>query len=459
MKNRREFIKKSVMAAGGIAAVRTPIYQINISDQKSANDRINIAVIGINGKGKEHYTRYSQIPNVRVTTLCDIDERLFPNAVAEVEKISGFKSKTEVDFRRVLEDKDVDAISIATPDHWHGLMTIWACQAGKDVYVEKPVSFTIDEGRKMVIATRKYNRIVAAGQNMRCEAGNRAAMKFLHEGKLGNVYMAKANHYRGRNSIGFKNDSKAPEGVNWDLFLGPAPERPFNENRFHYHWHYFWDYATGEIGNWVHLMDLARWGLNKHEHPVKVHSTGGMFVWDSDQETPNTQHAIFEYADGKILQYEIRNMYTIREPSNLFFSSTGWMSSDNGWSTYLGGTEGMSDPDYQPGFPRRVEKPGPVITKGDLSEFIKKEDEGKNDHQVHFENFINCMRSRRREDLYCDIIDGHRSAVLSHLANISYRTGRKLIFNPDNETFNDDYEANSYLTRNYRYPFVVPKEV
>jgi predicted dehydrogenase len=306
----------------------------------------------------------------------------------------------------------------------------------------------------MVLAARKYNRIVQAGTNMRSGSSNRAAMEFLREGKLGEIYMAKGNCFKPRNSIGFVKNSVAPAGVHWDLFLGPAPERPFNQNRFHYNWHYFWDYATGETGNIVHQMDIARWGLGKHVHPIKVHSAGGIFGWDSDQETPNTQHSIFEYADGKILQFEVRNIYTNSEGGvnigNLFFGSEGWMTSADGWKTFYGETEGMSEPGYNPGFPRRIEKAGPIISKQDLSGFSRED---------HFENFINCIRSRRRDDLYADIIEGHRSTVLSHLANISYRTGRKLNFNPETEAFNDDTEANSYLSRNYRYPYVMPDTI
>jgi predicted dehydrogenase len=448
--DRRGFLKKSIISAGGMLMTTPILNATGNSGRKSANERINVAVIGINGKGKHHYTRFSQIPNVRVTTICDVDERLFPQGVAAVEKISGLKPKTEVDIRKVLEDKNIDAISIATPDHWHALMAIWACQAGKDVYVEKPVSYTILEGRKIIDASRKYNRIVQAGTNMRSEASVRAAMKFLNDGKLGEIYMAKGVCFKPRNSIGRKKNDTVPSGVHWDLHLGPAPERPFNENRFHYNWHYFWDYATGEMGNIVHQMDLARWGLNKHEHPVKIHSSGGVFVWDSDQETPNIQHAIFEYADGKILQYEVRGLYTNDEGGvkvgNLYYGSEGWMTSDGGWKTFYGGSEPNSDA----GFPRRTEKAGPVISKEDLSEYSKDD---------HYQNFINCVRSRKREDQYADILEGHRSTVLSHLANISFRTGRKLIFNSETETFNNDVEANSYLSRNYRYPFVVPNEV
>jgi predicted dehydrogenase len=448
--SRREFLKRSALTAGGLMFA-APTVNANYFIKNSPNDRINIAVVGFNSKGKHHYKRFSEIPNVRVTTLCDVDERLFPEAVVEVEKLSGFKPKTEIDIRRVLEDKDIDAISIATPDHWHALMTIWACQAGKDVYVEKPVSYTIEEGRKMVQAARKYNCIVQAGLNYRAGNANRAAMHFLNDGKLGDIYMAKGVCYKPRNSIGHTKDSPVPNGVHWDLHRGPAPYRPFNENRFHYNWHWFWDTSTTEMGNIVHQMDLARWGLNKHVHPVKVHSAGGCFAWDSAQETPNTQHAIFEYEDGKILQYEVRGVYTNDEGGidgvgNLFLGSKGWMTSDGGWKTYFCGSENSSNPN----FPKRTEEPGPVIAETDLSGFSEAD---------HYTNFIDCMRSGRWQELYADIEEGHRSTVLSHLANISYRTGRKLTFNPASERFVNDEDANAYLTRQYRHPYVIPKEV
>jgi len=214
-------------------------------------------------------------------------------------KLSAKKPKTEVDLRRVLDDKEVDAISVATPDHWHALATIWGCQAGKDVYVEKPTSHNIWEGRKMVEAARKYNRIVQSGMQNRSNPNVRAAIKFLHEGGIGDIYMAKGLCFKGRESIGKKQNGPIPEGVHYDQWLGPAPYRPFNENRFHYNWHWFWDYGSTDLGNQgPHQMDIARWGMNKHDYPVKIHCAGGYFVFDCDQETPNTQLSTLEFADA-----------------------------------------------------------------------------------------------------------------------------------------------------------------
>ncbi len=227
----------------------------------------------------------------------------------DIESLGGVKAETFVDLRKLLERKDLDAISIATPDHWHALHTIWACQAGKDVYVEKPLCHNIREGRKMLEAARKYNRIVQVGLNRRSENRNLAGVRFVREAKFGPTYRAKAVVFRGRTSIGRAQESSIPEGVNWDLFLGPAPYRAFDLNRFHYGWHYFWNTATGEVGNnGVHAIDLVRWALNKNVHPIKVVCSGGRFVDDSDQETPNYQNATFEYADGTLVDLEVTTL-------------------------------------------------------------------------------------------------------------------------------------------------------
>jgi len=435
--NRRNFIKKSAITTAGTLFGAPAIIKGFVKN--SPNDVINMAVFGLNGRGgyysgQGHSEVFSKLPNVRVMTLCDVDERLFPEAVARLEKNSGFKPKTEVDFRKVLEDKDIDAVSIATPDQWHALMTILACQAGKDVYVEKPISYTLWEGRKMVEAARKYNRVVQVGTNERSSPQNQEANQFILDGGLGDIYMAKCCVYGARESIGHIKDSPIPEGVHWDLFLGPAPYRPFNENRFLYKWHWFWDTSTTEMGNnAVHSLDRIRLALNKRVHPVKVHSEGGYYVFDSDQEIPNTQHAIFKYEDGLIIQAEVRGLYTNQEASVIIFGSKGYMESNR---VFFG----------------RKREPGP--------EFVYKGTGRMAPNTViHMQNFIDCVRSRKWQDLTADIEEGHLSTALAHLANISFRTGRKLTFNPYSERFVDDDDANSYLTRIYRPPYVVPDEV
>jgi predicted dehydrogenase len=272
-------------------------------------------VIGLRSRGQAHYDGFGKIPGVRIATFCDVDERLFPEALARLGKVTQQKPPgTETDLRRVLDDKNIDAVTIATPDHWHALAAVWACQAGKDVYVEKPVSHNIWEGRQIVNAARKYNRLVEAGTQNRSNPSVQAAMKFLHEGGIGDVYLAKGLCFKPRDTIGHKPDSTAPAGVHYDLWLGPAPLRPFNENRFHYNWHWFWDYGCADLGNQgPHQMDIARWGMNKAEYPEKIFCGGGKFAFDDDQETPNTQNATLKYRDGKIIQFEVRGLYTNAE--------------------------------------------------------------------------------------------------------------------------------------------------
>ena len=449
--NRRTFLKDS---AASFAAVASVAPAIRVGPAKaSPNDTVQVAVVGVRNRGKSHYQNYSRMANVNVAALCDIDERLFPAAVAEVEKLSGKKPKTVVDFRQLLEDKSIDAVSLATPDHWHALQTIWACQAGKDVYVEKPVSWCVEEGRRTVQAARKHNRVVQTGSQYRSNTMTQEAVRFIREGKLGKVYMIKTFYYGFRENIGRKQDGPIPAGVHWDLFLGPAPYRPFNENRFHYNWHWFWDTGNSDLtANGVHFIDIARWSLGKMEHPVKVYSDGGYYAFDSDQETPNMICASCEYEDKTMFRLEVHNLHTpiiypeagaegIRVGA-LFFGSEGWMVLGPGeFRTYYGKTN-------KPG-PRRFAKeiaPDPLNRQGTGDE-------------PHFVNFIDCVRSGKWQDLTADILEGHLSASICHLAEISYRTGRRLTFNSYTEKFAGDDEANAYLTRDYRHPYVVPEKV
>lgn len=430
--------------------------------QRSPNEQINIGVVGFRGRGRDHYRTFAKIPNVRVAFLCDIDERLFPGAVAEVEQLGGNRPETYTDIRKLLERKDLDAISIATPDHWHALMTIWGCQAGKDVYVEKPVCHNMREGRKMVEAARKYNRMVQTGLNRRSELRNKAGVSYVRGGSFGPVYRAKAVVYRGRTSVGRVQEASIPKGVNWDLYLGPAPYRAFSLNRFHYGWHYFWDTATTEVGNnGVHAIDVVRWALNKNVHPVKVHCAGGRFVDDNtDQETPNVQNASYEYADGTLVELEVT---TLPSPSfggvqmgEFFYTPRGYITSAKKWTTVQADFTPRTTPDPPSGISLRATNLSfPDIKYGAGPEIP----DIPGTEESHFENFIRCVRSRKREELNCEVLEGHMSTALCHLANIAFRTGRKLTFDPATETFPGDAEANQYLTRKYREPYVVPDKV
>jgi predicted dehydrogenase len=440
--SRRQFLLSSA-AIGAQAA----------QNQGAPSDRINVAIVGLHGRGRDHIRAFARIPNVRVAALCDVDERLFPTSVAEVEKLGGNRPVTEVDMRRLLERKDIDAIAIATPDYWHALQTIWSCQAGKDVYVEKPVSFTVLEGRRMVEAARKYKRIVQAGLNRRSDATTRAAIDQLHQGKFGRPYRAKVDIVRPRANIGRVQESSIPPGVHWDLFLGPSPYRPYTANRFHYGWHYFHETGPTDVGNiGTHSLDIARWGLKRQTHPTKIHSIGGLYVFDSDQETPNYQVGTFEYPDRMILNFEHNNLYSPPGHGTVFFTSEGYVTDE--WKAFRGSFRprnrthpaGIDENVMNASFPDASYTQLPAIepSAGAVS---------------HFENFVNAMRTRRVEDLYCDIFEGHLSTSLALLARISMTTGRKLTFDPPTETFPGDSEADALLTRKYREPYTLPDRV
>jgi predicted dehydrogenase len=385
--------------------------------------------------------------NVYVKTMCDADERLFPERVDAVQKIQGVKPGTEYDMRRVFDDKEIEAVSIATPNHWHALSTIWAVQAGKHVYVEKPASHNVWEGRKMIEAARKYDRLVQVGFQNRSIESVRKAMNFLLDGGIGEVYMAKGMCYKPRDSFGRVPNSTPPPGLHYDLWTGPAMMLPYNEKRLHYNWHWFWNTGNGDIGNQgPHQFDVARWGINKNEHPVSVHSVGGYYKWtDCDQQTANTQTAQYEYADGKILQFEVRGLYTNGEADldvkigNLFYGTEGWMEINGStWKTYLG----------------RKNEPGPSSESQEKAVLNYKKAPGSGGH---FHNFVQALKSGKRSDLTCDIWEGYMSTVLPLLANISYRIGRKLRFNGEWEKFVNNPEADMMLTRRYREPYIVPK--
>jgi len=417
--NRRGFIKKTAAVSAGLA-VGVPAYIPGYA-QKKPSDTINVAVVGVNGRGGKyfggtgHSTNYTLIKNARVHTICEVDKNIIPGAISDIEKIGGKKPNVVENFQDLLTNKEIDAISIATPDYWHALMAIWACQAGKDVYVEKPISYTLEEGRKMVEAARKYGRVVQAGTQSRSNRIIQKAVQLLHEGVIGDIYMGRGIVYGYRNSIGRVKDSPIPEGVNWDLHLGPTAYRPFNTNHFHYNWHWYWETSTSEFGNnGVHVMDDVRSGMNKRVHPKKISCVGGFYAWDSDQDIPNFQVGTFEYEDGTIMEMEVRSLSTNLEQGQkdgcFFYGTKGWMHLNNDiYEVYFGSKN----------------EPGPKLTTKDLPEdpLIKAGIE------PHFVNFLDCMRTRKWQDLNADIQYGHMSTDMMHLGNLAYRTGPKLIFN------------------------------
>ncbi|MCD6566859.1 MAG: Gfo/Idh/MocA family oxidoreductase [Bacteroidales bacterium] len=456
MTKRRDFIKKSVLGTAGIAIGGMGFSSKSYASIIGSNERINMAVIGIRGQGKGHIGKWCTLKdnrNVRLKIICDVDELLFPERVKIVLDETGEKPLTEWDMRKVFDDKEIDAVSIATPNHWHALATIRACQAGKHVYVEKPCSHNIFEGRKMIEASRKYNVRVQVGFQNRSISNVMEAIKFLHEGGIGDVYMARGLCIKPRDSFGISKDSNPPSTLHYDLWLGPAPYRQYNEKKGHYNWHWFWNTGNGDTGNQgPHQFDIARWGLNKNEHPVSVYSTGDIYGIDPDecsQETPNTQSSLFKYGDGKMLEFETRGRYSNDESSlgirigNMFYGTEGYMEIEGGkWKA----------------FRKREREPfkssETVVEKQTDSAYLAAPGGSE-----HYANFIDAIRSGNSSDLHCDIREGFYSTALPLLANIAYRTGRQLKFMGDYEKFANDPEADTMLTRRYRKPYVVPDNV
>ncbi|MDQ3211320.1 MAG: Gfo/Idh/MocA family oxidoreductase [Acidobacteriota bacterium] len=431
--DRRDFLMSTAVLTAG-AAVR---------GFASPNETVRMAVVGCGGRGSSHVNAWSGMPNVEVVALCDVDEA----HIAAKLKMLASKGKptpaTYVDFRKLLEDKSIDAVSLATPNHWHALQTIWACQAGKDVYVEKPCSHNVFESRQIVAAARKYDRIVQQGSQSRSSPALQEAVQKMAAGEMGEVYMARGLCYKWRDTIGRTPVAPVPSGVDYDLWTGPAPKREFSKNRFHYNWHWMWDTGNGDLGNQgIHEVDIARWGLGV-THPTKVSAIGGKFMFDDDQETPNTMTASYEFdVNGakKVMTFEVRHWISPHEAGingekpgntigNQFYGSKGYLVIDN-YNKYYS-------------FMGRDQQPGPAATARD----------------EHWANFIAAVRSRKRGDLNAEVEEGALSCNLMHLANISYRVGRTLHWDAKTMTCVGDAEANAMLTREYRTPFVVPEKV
>ena len=434
---RRQFLGRSaaaVVVAGGMAAGKV----------FGANDRIRMAVIGFNKRGGEHikeWTSKEHEKDCELVALCDVDSDVLKKGAAKVKETTGKEPRTYTDMRKLFDDKEVDAVSIATPNHWHSLAAIWACQAGKDAYVEKPCSHNVWEGRQLVNAARKYKRIVQQGSQIRSSVAIIEAMQKLREGVIGNVYMARGLCFKKRDDIGHKPNSAPPAGLDWNLWQGPAQERPFNPNIVHYNWHWFWNYGNGDIGNQgVHQMDVARWGLGV-TLPNKICSGSGMFLFDDDKEVPNTIVSSFQFGEGKKqkqLVFDTRPWYTNFEGNKsvpeggakigiLFYGSEGYMVIDSysHYQTFLGDKG----------------EPGPSKKEGG----------------DHFGNFLAAVKARDPKMLHAEAIEGHYSSALCHLGLISARLGRSIDFDPEKEEILKDAEASALLTRKYREPFVVPK--
>ncbi|MBI1357780.1 MAG: gfo/Idh/MocA family oxidoreductase [Acidobacteria bacterium] len=423
---RRTFVKS---AAG--AALASPAFAAG-AKVLGANDTIRVAVLGVNGRGQSHFNGLQPLDNVQVTHFVDPDLEIARQRAGEFEKKFGHKPEVVQDLRRVLDNKDIDVVTIATPNHWHTLAAIWACQAGKDVYVEKPATHTFNEGLSLVAAAKKYNRIVQHGVQLRSSEAVQEAVQKMREGIIGDVYMGRINIFKWRPKLeDFPAKATPPSTLDYDLWVGPGKYRPYSKRHVHYNWHWTWDYGNGEIGNQgIHETDMLQWGLDVGL-PTKITSMGGKYLWDDYRETPELLSTLMEFDNGKkfgevAVRFWCSNHETESANGNLFYGSEGYLeiSGYTDYAFYFG----------------RKNEPGP---KGSAP-------------TKHFENFVDAVRSRKTSDQNGPVETAHSAAALAHLGNITFRRGKVLEFDSAAGRFTNDNEANQMLGKEYRKGFEVP---
>ncbi|UCD27759.1 MAG: Gfo/Idh/MocA family oxidoreductase [Planctomycetota bacterium] len=428
--SRRKFIRGSLgsVAAAGVVA-RSAAGQDAVV---GANERIRVALIGSGGMGRGDLRTFFQHKEVDCPVVCDVDDAMIANAVKTVEKNRRKTPDTTKDFRSIMDRKDVDACIVGTPDHWHALPTIHACQAGKDVYVEKPLATTIGEGRAMVEAARKYNRVVQMGTQWRVGKHWGEAVDYVHSGKLGKIRLVRCWAALGWfNSVGKVEDSPTPAGVDYDMWLGPAPSRPFNKARFHFTFRWFWDYAGGLMTDWgVHLINIAMWAM-KAKTPIQVSSVGGKFAFDDMAETPDTQSAIYDFKDFMLIwehQAGTGHGAEGREHGVAFYGTNGTLIVDhtNGWEVV------------------------PEPKKG-LEPIKKRKAKGRDSRFRLAGDFLNCMRSRQRSVM--DVEVGHRVSAVAHLGNIALISKRVIGWDAEKERIIGHDDLDHLVTKPYRAPW------
>lgn len=425
MTNRRRFLTQSVAASTGVFYIAKTSWA-----QKSPGDTLNVAVIGFGGRGGSHISGYKGLKKegVRVAALCDVDQNILAKGVANFDK-DGQKVASYSDLRRLLEDKSIDAVSIATPNHWHALATIWAVQAGKDVYVEKPVSHCVWEGRQMVKAARKYSKIVQTGtQSRSSREGIGEAVKWVQAGNLGKIKLARGLCYKRRASIGEAGGSQPiPANIDYDLWCGPAPKSELTRKKLHYDWHWTWNYGNGDLGNQgIHQMDISRWFLGEMELSPRVWSVGGRLGYKDDGQTANTQICYHAYEKAPLI-FEVRGLPENKDSKNM--------------DKFKGAGVGVI-----------VECEGGYVVVPNYSSATAYDHDGKvikewKGSEDHFANFITACRSRRVEDLHADILEGHLSSGLCHTANISYRLGKQMAQGEIIDQIKGDYDAEASFAR------------
>jgi predicted dehydrogenase len=436
---RRAFLHTSAAATAGVALAS------QLVGKQPAANRVRVGIMGAGGRALSLIHTFAANPNVEVVAIADLDAGRLPKGLEAAEKLQGKKPRGESDFRKLIDDKTIDALVIGAPDHWHAIPTVLACQAGKDVYVEKPDGHNIVEGMRMVAAMRKHKRVVQMGSQHRSTKRLQSAIEFVKTGKLGRVVVGKAWESTRQGAIGFPKDSDPPAGVDYDMWIGPAPKRPFNVNRFHGRWRWFYDFGTGDLGNdGVHRLDMAVALMNAAAEanklpplglPRSISAHGGKWYFDDAQEFPDTLQANYEFGTGKdtrLLTYEMRIWapypYLGEGEGAAVFGDQGYIVMGNSrWTAYGKG--------------------GEVLAKGD----------GDSHEKPHVQDFIDCVRSRKKP--YCDLETvGHPASVLCHAGNIAARVGRRLTLDPETETFLDDKEANALRARpEYRKPWVLPE--
>lgn len=428
--SRREFVRTSALAAGALAFAG-PL--IRSAGQAGANDKIRVALIGCGGQGVRDLGFFLANPEVECPVVCDVDDSHLANGVKACTAKNRPAPATERDFRRVLERKDLDAVIVGTPDHWHALPTVLACQAGLDVYVEKPLATTIDEGRAMVEAAQRYGRVVQMGSQWRSCNHIVEAAEFVKSGKLGKVSMVRAWAWLDwQPTMGRLADDAPPAGLDYDLWLGPAPKRPYNKNRCHYNFRWFWDYAGGLMTDWgVHLINMCLMGMGM-DAPKTVTSSGGTYVQDDMRETPDSQLAVYEFPDY-MLVWEHK-------------SGMGVGLNSRPWGISWSGTEGtifLNSDGYEIVPERRLANLEPKKVKPSGSP-----------HPQHVRNFLDCMKSRQQPVL--NVETGHHVSSVAHLGNIAYRTGHKLTWDPVKERITNHRDADKLVGVKYRKPWKLP---
>ena len=425
MQNRRAFLRNMTLASASLTAWTPSVL--------GANERVVLALIGGHNRGKQIIRNAIAAGGV-VKTVCDVDQAVLDEVCPMVEKWQGRRPGQARYFQSVLEDPDIDAVMVATPDHWHTHITLLACQSGKDVYIEKPLCQTIREGQLIRDAARKYNRIVQVGLQRRSGEFYHAAAEYVASGKLGKICLIKCWVAQVRPSIGNPPDTDPPPTVDYDTWLGPAPKRPFNPNRFHYKWRFFWDYGNAEIGNMgVHAFDLAMMAIQRMRGvenclPTHIADNSGIFWLHDAKEIPDTQTTTYHYGDF-LLVWELRSFARHLAPEGLTFGVAFYGSE----GALLLGDKGWKVVDSKN---RIVTSMGPTPIR-------------------HEKNFLDCVKSRKKPN--CDVELGRLSTMLCHLGNISCHLKRDVRFDPKTETFGDDAEANALLTKTYRVKYPLPK--